>query len=199
MDNKLWIALGVVALLIFCFGCVPLATFGATQGNLNTLQQVVLSTQAKYEGAKTIVAQKIDGAFNLADRQIAHEDRAYKALADARKAFNDATAAGNDPEIVRTAGAFNLQFKAIAESNPAFASGPVVQQAMNTMEEAVNEIFTAFRDNQTAVQAYNTYRRSLYLPVIVGNILGYPESYKYYQGTGKDFDIKQHIPEAPGK
>lgn len=189
--NKVLVILGVIALVLACVACGVIGSFQSTQVQLLTLQQGVQRGNAQFSGALDIVSQKIEGAFDLADKQINHEQAVYKELADARRAFAQAQESGTPPEQVAAAAGFNVNFRALAESNPQFASGPVVQQAMNAMEEAVNEIFTAFQDQQDAVRAYNTYRGSLFFPVLIGGLLGFPPSYEYYEGTR---NVKDLIP-----
>lgn len=195
--QKALYAVVIAFFLVVCVACTLLESVRFTQVTLLDKQQKVLKTTSEFAGAKDIVAQKITAAFNLADRQISHEDRAYKALADARKQFDAALATGVEPNIATAAQGFNLQFRALAESNPAFASGPVVQAALNATEESVNEIFTKFQDQQSAVADYNKYRSSLYLPALLGSVLNFPPSYDYYKGSGEPFEIKKLIPEPP--
>lgn len=196
--NTVLVVLGAVALIVCCALIFLISSVQGTQGALLLKQQTVGRGEAQYGGALDIVTQKIVGAFDLADRQIAHEDRAYQALADARKAYEDAVAGGTPPEQVQAAQGFSLAFRAVAEDNPEFASAAVVQDAMNAMEEAVNEVFTAFQDWQDAVLDYNQYRGRLFMPLIVGNMLGFPRSFDYYEGVSPNLDIRELIPPTPG-
>lgn len=198
---KTWqTAIAVLAVLALCAcvaGCGLVGSVQSTQITLLDVQQKVQRGQAQYSGSLDIVAQKITGAFSLADKQISHEDRAYKQMADAYAAFGKAKESGTPVDQVAAARAFNLQFNALASNFPQFASAEVVKAAMNAMEEAVNEIFTAFQDWQNAVLAYNKYRGQFFMPLIVGNALGYPQSYAYYEGAAKRLDLKELIPPTP--
>lgn len=195
--NTLLVVLGAIALIVCCTLGGLVLNFQSTQKALLLKQQTVERGKAQYDGALDIVTQKIIGAFDLADRQIAHEDRAYQVLADARKAYEDAASSGTPPEQVLAAQGFSLAFRAVVEDNPEFASATVVQGAMNAMEEAVNEVFTAFQDWQDGVFKYNQYRGQLFMPLIAGNILGFPRSFEYYEGVSQGLDIRELIPPTP--
>lgn len=200
MNRSLTTILVAVVILACCLllaACGLIGSVQSTQISLLEVQQKVQRGQAQYSGALDIVSQKITGAFDLADRQISHEDRAYKQIADAYAAFGSAKQTGTPVDQVAAARAFQLQFTALASNFPQFASADVVKTAMNAMEEAVNEIFTAFQDWQNAVLAYNSYRGQFFMPIIVGNALGYPQSYAYYEGAAKRLDIKELIPPTP--
>ena len=195
--NKILVVLGSIAVILLCAGFGLVGSLQSTQVSLLQKQQMVGRGEAQYGGALDIVTQKIVGAFDLADRQIAHEDRAYQALSEARQSYENAAASGTPPEQVQAAQGFSLAFQALAEDNPEFASAAVVQDAMNTMEEAVNEVFTAFQDWQDAVLDYNQYRGQLFMPLIAGNALGFPRSFEYYEGVNQGLDIRELIPSTP--
>lgn len=194
--NTVLVVLGAAALIVCCALGGLVLNFQSTQKALLLKQQTVERGKAQYDGALDIVTQKIIGAFDLADRQIAHEDRAYQTLADARKAY-EAASSGTPPEQVLAAQGFTLAFRAVVEDNPEFASAAVVQDAMNAMEEAVNEVFTAFQDWQDGVFKYNQYRGQLFMPLIAGNMLGFPRSFDYYEGVNQNLDIRELIPPTP--
>lgn len=197
MKNNGWIVVGGILFVIVCLVLGLISTVGSTQRELLGKQQAVQRGESQYGGALDIVSQKITGAFALADRQIAHEDRVYQALAEANAAFGKALESGTPPEQIQSALTFNGAFLSLTQSNPEFASAPVVQDAMNAMEEAVNEVFTAFQDWQDAVKDYNTYRGSLYAPAIIGSLLGFPSSFEYYEGVNTQLDLQGLIPPAP--
>lgn len=196
-NNRIWIVLGVIALAVVCVACGLISGFQSTQVTLLNNQQAVQRGQAQYEGALDIVTQKITGAFALADKQIAHEDRVYMALAEARKQYDNSLQNGTPADQVQAAQGFNLAFQALAEDNPEFASAEVTQDAMNSMEEAINEVFTAFQDSQDAVLVYNSYRGRLFFPLIVGDLLGFPRSFEYYEGIRPD--NQNLIPATPAQ
>lgn len=196
-SKKILFVLGAIALILLCAGCGLVGSFQSTQITLLDLQQKEQRGDSQYHGALDIVTQKIIGAFDLADRQIAHEDRAYQLLSEARQNYENAAATGTPPEQVQAAQGFSLAFQALAEDNPEFASAAVVQDAMNTMEEAVNEVFTAFQDWQDAVLNYNRYRGQLFMPLFVGNTLGFPRAFDYYEGVNQSLDMRELIPSTP--
>lgn len=192
--RNILIVVGVIVLVLVCGACGLISSFQSTQVTLLGKQQSVQRGEAQYGGALDIVTQKIVGAFDLADRQIAHEDNAYKVLAEARQTYENAVEGGAPPDQLQAAQGFAFAFQAIMEDNPEFASAEVVQDAMNAMEEAVNEVFTAFQDWQDAILDYNSYRGRLFMPLIVGNALGFPRSFDYYEGESEGLDIRQLIP-----
>jgi hypothetical protein len=192
--NTVLIVLGVVALIGVCLFCGLIGSFQTTQGTLIDKEQLVQRGESQYGGALDIVTQKITGAFSLADRQIAHEDRTYQELAEAYKAWGEASQSGTPVDQLTAAAAFNLKFQALTINNPEFASAEVVQDAMNAMEEAINEVFTAFQDWQDAILGYNSYRGKLFMPLIVGDLLGFPRSFEYYEAAHENFNIQDFIP-----
>lgn len=183
------VVVGVIAVIGICVVCGGLGTLQSVQQQLLAKQQAVERGNAQYSGALDIVSQKIVAAYDLADKQINHEDKVFQELAEARKAFASAQSGASMPDQVAAAREFDLKFQALTESNPAFASAPVVQDSLNAVEEAVNEIFTAFQDQQDYVYGYNTYRGTWFAPKFIGDMLGYPKSFEYYEGVMDKLDI----------
>jgi len=193
MSNKtspVLIALGVIALVCCCGLGILAISVQSTQQSLLAKQQAVQRGKAGYVGAVEIVGQKITGTWMILDKYLDHEGKIYKDLANARRQYDEAVATGTPLDQVKAAGGFNVQVQALAESNPQIASALLAQQTSNALEEAVNEMFTQFQDWQDAVYDYNSYRGRLFAPSIVGGMLGFPQSYEYWEGAAVAPDIK---------
>lgn len=172
----------VILVVIGCTACAIAAYIvQSTQYKLLNLQQGVELADAVYGGSLDIVAQKITGTMSILDDYLDHESEIYQTLAEARKRFDEAAVGGSPVDQLAAAREFQLRIDALMEDNPEIASAPLAQQTSNALEEAVNEIFMAFQDWMDAIKDYNTYRRRLYAPSILGNWLGFPDSYEYYE------------------
>lgn len=187
--SKVWIFLGVIAAVLCLAACAIIGVVQSTGNNFNVLKQNVARGNSQYSGALNIVTLKAQAANQILDEMLDHESALWTKWADARKGYEEAKASGKMDEQTSAALGLNVALKSIVEANPQIATIPLASQAIDETTAAVNEVFTAFQDQQDAVQAYNTYRGQLIAPAIVGALLNYPSGYDYYEGKIKEPDL----------
>mgnify|MGYP002626566505 CR=1 FL=1 len=89
--------------------------------------------------------------------------------------YETAVAQGSPDEIIAAANGFNLAFNAVAEATPTTNFSDLGIATQREVEVAFNQMKTALSDVNEAGRRYNTYRRRLVMPVIMGGIGGFPE------------------------
>ncbi|MFC1656552.1 LemA family protein [Patescibacteria group bacterium] len=187
--------------------------FVSVWNNLNAKYQGVEGAESMYSAALNVVPEKIEGVWTMSQQYLDHESKTFVDLSEARSGMIDATElfqslveSGADPsEIIQGAqGVFAqiLEFQTAAnlavdvqiEAYPSLRGADTTEQAMNTLEEGVNEVKTALDDWIVTIRNYNTYRGSFW-PNIYGSFMGrFPSEIEYYKGSIEELDISSLNP-----
>lgn len=164
----------------------------STNNSLVAHEENMFASEAIYGGALDNVTQKIVGDYAIYERFLSHESEIFGALAAARDNYNEALSSGDPAQQVEAARLFNMTVQAIAEDTPEIQGQQVAIDAMNGLEEAVNEIVTKFDDWQDNVRDYNRARRSFPNSLFAG-FMGFEGSYDYYTARNTQLDVDSLI------
>lgn len=180
-SQKVLAILLVVAVLLACTGLGVVSSVQSAQRQLLDLKNARSEANGNFDAAKTTIGAKIETLAGLVNATFKAETNLQVQVAAKRAAFTQATASGDPGKVVEAAGAFGLQIKAVAEATPNSGFADLSKGAMREFAEAFNQLNTALTDINAATRNYNTYRQSLFMPLFVGNMFGYPAEYEFYK------------------
>ena len=181
--------LGIVGgslLLIFLFFACGAVGGVSAYNNLIDRQEVHAQAEGDFDATVDTMTPLIQGVLSVMDDTFAAETGLQTEVAALRTLGQDyetAVSEGNPDEIIAAANGFNLAFNAVAEATPTTDFGELGIATQRQIEVAFNQMKTALQDVNETGRRYNTYRRRLIMPVIVGGIGGFPERYEEYQGV----------------
>lgn len=147
-----WIVLGVVLVLIFISG----SWWIGTSNGLNNAQQ---QYQSQWSQVQNVMQRRYDLIPNLTASvrgQMKHEDKVFKDIADARKAYSSANTPNEkmkaDAKVNTSVGAL---INVIHERYPKLTSQQNVSDLMTELEGSENRISVERRRYIQDVQSYN--------------------------------------------
>lgn len=183
-----WVIGGIAVILLI--------VFAGANNSLVATEENMFTQEALYGGALDNVSQKIVGSYEYLQAFLEPQSEYLLALTQARAGFDNARDSGTPADQVFAAQLFNatadVVVSALAEDSPQFQGEQATMAAMNTLEEAVNEIVTKFDDWQETVRSYNTTRRS-FPTNLIANVLGFESSYPYYEPRNTELDVRSLI------
>jgi hypothetical protein len=179
----------VLALVIggLVFACL-LASCGSISAynNLIGLQETRAQAEGDFDATVDLMTPLIEGVLSVMDDTFAAETQLQTEVAALRtqgQAYLDAVARDDPGEIIAAANGFNLSFQAVAEATPTTNFADLGIATQREIEVSFNQMLTALKDVNETGRRYNTYRRSLIFPAIIGGIAGFPARYEEYEGV----------------
>lgn len=182
-SQKIWSVLAVALLVVGVISCGVITSAQSAQQQLLSRKNAHGEALGNFDAAKVTIGAKIETLASLVNATFAAETNVQVQIAEKRAAFGAAVNSGDPGKIVDSAAAFGIQIRAVAEATPNTGFADMAKGAMREFAEAFNQLNTALTDINAASRQYNQYRQSLFMPLIVGNLFGYPEEYAFYTSS----------------
>lgn len=188
MQNKnLWIALGVIAIVIFGI----FSSFISTYNRLQNLDETVNSQWAQVENQLQRRSDLIPNLINTVKGYAAHEKSIFIGIADARAQLAGAVKKGDMKGINKATGDFNgalSRLLAIAENYPQLKADQNFMALQDELTGTENRLAVARRDYNESVKTINALIRT-FPTNIIANIAGV-KSREYFKAE----ENKKEVP-----